>query len=83
MNAVRKVAKPAPMRSRNETSKGLDIQFETTNPDLIPTFGNNQDLQFIYLGTKWCGSGDIAKDKGDIGYFYLTGGFEMNRITKS
>lgn len=26
----------------------------------------------LFLGTKWCGSGDVAKDKNDIGYFYLT-----------
>lgn len=24
------------------------------------------------VGTKWCGAGDIARDKNDIGYFYLT-----------
>lgn len=29
-------------------------------------------MQFIFVGTKWCGSGDVARDENDIGYFYLT-----------
>jgi secretory phospholipase A2 len=26
----------------------------------------------ISPGTKWCGSGDVAKNNQDIGYFYMT-----------
>lgn len=73
-NSIKKVVKrrPPSKRFKNETNKGLDIKLESSNPNLQPTFGNKQDFQFIYLGTKWCGAGDIAQNKRDIGYFYLT-----------
>lgn len=44
-------------REPNDTSKGLDILLETSHPNIPPAFGNNQDLQFIFIGTRWCGSG--------------------------
>lgn len=56
-----------------ETDKGLDVQFESSIPFLQPNFGNNQEMQLILIGTKWCGAGDVAKNKRDIGYFYMTG----------
>lgn len=73
LNTVEKIVKPTRGQAKNETTKGLDMRFEAPNHSFIPSFGNNQDLQLIYLGTKWCGSGDIAKDEKDVGYFYLTG----------
>lgn len=75
-NSVKKVLKPPPpaiVRPENETSKGLDIQFEDRNPLLKGADMSSQDLQLIYLGTKWCGSGDIATSRNDVGYFYMTG----------
>lgn len=54
-----------------ETYKGLDIAFDSKT-NILPNLGNNQDFKFIMLGTKWCGAGDMAKDKNDIGYFYIT-----------
>lgn len=79
VNKIRKVVKGNQVHhSANETSKGLDIKLETSNPNFPPSFGNSQDLKVIYLGTKWCGSGDIARSSRDIGYFYLTG---MKRLT--
>lgn len=57
----------------SETDKGLDVQFESSIPFVQPNFGNNQEMQLILIGTKWCGAGDVAKNKRDIGYFYMTG----------
>lgn len=57
----------------NETDKGFDVALVNPNTN-HPNFGNNQDFQLIYVGTKWCGAGDIAKNKRDVGYFYMTGG---------
>ncbi|KAL7031229.1 hypothetical protein ACKWTF_006938 [Chironomus riparius] len=57
--------------NKNETNKGIDIILDS-NTHMIPAVGNKQDLKLIFLGTKWCGSGDNAKDINDIGYFYLT-----------
>lgn len=75
-NSVKKVFKPpqpAVTRAENETSKGLDIQLEDQNPFLQGAVTSSQELQLIYLGTKWCGSGDIATSRNDVGYFYMTG----------
>ena len=77
LNTVNRFVRPTRKYEKNETSQGLDVQFDIPNVDVIPSFGNNQDLQLIYLGTKWCGSGDIANDKKDVGYFYLTGLIEI------
>lgn len=72
MNAIKNVVKQKPNPAKyfeNETDKRL----EYPKPNFQSTFGNKEDFQLIYLGTKWCGAGDIAKNKRDIGYFYLTG----------
>lgn len=56
LNAIKKVVNTnqrQTVRPKNETNKGLDIRLETSNPHFPPTFGNHQDLQLIYLGTKW------------------------------
>ncbi|KAG5683203.1 hypothetical protein PVAND_012499 [Polypedilum vanderplanki] len=79
LNSIKKFIHTQPQQSlkeqtrhfKNETSKGIDIKFDN-NIHSLPKFGNHQDMKFILLGTKWCGSGSIAKDKNDIGYFYLT-----------
>lgn len=75
-NSVKNVFKPPPpavIRPENETTKGLDIQIEDRNPLLQGVVTSSQELQLIYLGTKWCGSGDIATSRNDVGYFYMTG----------
>lgn len=70
-NTLKNIVSPSPVIPvKNETDKGLDVQFQAVNS---PSLGKNQDFQLIYFGTKWCGAGDIAKNKRDIGYFYLTG----------
>ncbi|CRK89630.1 CLUMA_CG003258, isoform A [Clunio marinus] len=72
-NTLRSVIQPSEKSTQyNETTNGIDTNVNVQNIDFIPTFGNNQDLQFIYMGTKWCGAGDIAQSKRDIGYFYMT-----------
>jgi hypothetical protein len=58
VNAIKKIVSPQkrpspPKYIESETNKGLDIKLETANHKFPPTFGNNQDLQLIYLGTKW------------------------------
>lgn len=71
-STIRKFVKPKKkIHVENETDKGLDVAL--VNPIDQGDFGNSQDLQLIYLGTKWCGAGSIAKNKRDIGYFYMTG----------
>lgn len=60
-------------RAKNETSKGLDIEIFRDRASYPPTFGNSEDFKLVYLGTKWCGAGDVAKHENDVGYFYLTG----------
>lgn len=72
-DTIKKVIQPKRTETHNikETSKGLDIKLDA-NTNLIPSFGNNKDTKFTVVGTKWCGAGDSAKDKNDIGYFYLT-----------
>ena len=37
----------------NETHKGLDLKLAGGNNKLTPNLGNNQELQLIYVGTKW------------------------------
>ncbi|CAO1411998.1 unnamed protein product [Diamesa hyperborea] len=54
-----------------ETNVGLDIDFESFTPESQQT-PTNEGMKMIYFGTKWCGDGDVAKNKRDIGYFYLT-----------
>lgn len=58
VDAIKNIVTPQkppspPKYKKNETNKGLDIKLETANNKFPPTFGNNQDLQLIYLGTKW------------------------------
>jgi Phospholipase A2 len=75
LNAIKKFITPSvrDKKPKNETTKGLDFKLDPANTDLAPTFGDHQDIQLIYVGTKWCGAGNIAKNKRDIGYFYMTG----------
>lgn len=81
LNTIRKFVAPDEVhRPANEPTKGLDIKIDSQTHNASPTFGNKQDLQLIYLGTKWCGAGNIAKNKRDIGYFYMTG---KRRVGKS
>lgn len=54
----------------NETTKGLDLKLPSGIASFPPI---SEDFKLIYLGTKWCGAGDVAKSKIDVGYFYLTG----------
>lgn len=35
--------------NKNETSKGIDIAFDS-NMNILPAFGNKEDLKFIFLG---------------------------------
>lgn len=73
-STIKRIMKPKKSNlGENETDKGLDVTLTNPIQENQVSFGNNQDLQLIYLGTKWCGSGDIAKNKRDIGYFYMTG----------
>ena len=37
----------------NETDKGLDLKLAGGGNKFTPNLGNNQDLQLIYMGTKW------------------------------
>lgn len=75
-NTIKQVVQPSQTGSRlapNETTKGLDMKFSPGIASFPTTFGNSEDFKLIYLGTKWCGAGDVAKSEIDVGYFYLTG----------
>lgn len=53
-NIVSPPGHPSPSQHlENETDKGLDFKIPGVKNKIAPNFGNNQDLQLIYLGTKW------------------------------
>lgn len=56
LNTIRKFVSPPSHPSQhleNETYKGLDFKIPGAKNKVAPNYGNNQDLQLIYLGTKW------------------------------
>lgn len=50
-----------------ETTNGLDILIEKYSPKM-----SMAQIRAIYLGTKWCGDGNISPDGKHVGYFYFT-----------
>ena len=66
-NAILPVAGPYILNQSPETASGLDLLIEKYSPKMTKA-----QIRAIYLGTQWCGDGNISPDGNHVGYFFLT-----------